>query len=189
MRKRIIWGILLLAECLMIAFCFLSYKRPARNYTLEPSAFSATEGVFLENFQDTGLDGYYIDSSWEKTWDFVSTEAINLPPGRYEVKIYCVTQEGPHTYALHSENAGFKLGQGSGKEKLPEGESCESVYIGGLFGVKNMHFTFDFQGGRVCTDWENRNNRAEDVAAGTYGGTVVSVGTDLFVCPPQRQDM
>lgn len=75
MRKKgyIKWSILLAVECLILVGCFLAYKRTAEKVVLESSAYLTEEGIFLEDFLDTGLDGVYIDSSMGEKTEFVRT--------------------------------------------------------------------------------------------------------------------
>ncbi len=72
-----------------------------------------SDGIFMEDFLGTGMDGYYIDSSFEETKKFASAGKIELGPGVYEISIQYQAQGGPQKYKLDAENADFQLWLGN----------------------------------------------------------------------------
>lgn len=148
MRKKgyIKWGILLAVECLILAGCFLAYKRTAGKIVLESSAYLTEEGIFLEDFLDTGLDGVYIDSSMGEKSEFIKTQAIDLPFGFYEITIHYAAGGGPHQYTINKEDADFRFWKGNSKENLPAGKNCYTAYVWGVPELKGLSISFDFKG-------------------------------------------
>lgn len=108
-KKKIMWAALLIIECIIVLSCFLFYRKEGKNITLYPSDFISEEGIFLEDFLDTGLDGYYTDSSFEENEKFVRTEGIDLNGGCYLIRMYYAAEGGPQTYTFDKKDADFRF--------------------------------------------------------------------------------
>ena len=96
-----------------------------------------SDGIFMEDFLGTGMDGYYIDSSFEETKKFASAGKIELGPGVYEISIQYQAQGGPQKYKLDAENADFQLWLGNYHKELPENQG--GVYTTLIWNGKYLH--------------------------------------------------
>ena len=110
---------LIVIECLIIGGCLCFYRKEGKQITLLPSEFNSEEGFFLENFLNTGLDGYYIDSAFEKNMDFTQTTPVDLEPGSYLVRMYYAAEGGPQAYTFNKKEVDFRFRLGNWEETLP----------------------------------------------------------------------
>ncbi|MDE5932669.1 MAG: hypothetical protein K2H40_09345 [Lachnospiraceae bacterium] len=145
-KKKIMWAVLLITECLIVLSCFLFYRKEGKNITLYPADFISEEGIFLENFLDTGMDGYYIDSSFEKNEDFARTEGIDLSGGCYLIRMYYAAEGGPQSYTLDKKDADFRFWIGNWHENLPSENSCYTASMWSIRGLENFQIAYHYSG-------------------------------------------
>lgn len=145
-KKKIMWAALLIIECIIVLSCFLFYRKEGKNITLYPSDFISEEGIFLEDFLGTGLDGYYTDSSFEENEKFVRTEGIDLNGGCYLIRMYYAAEGGPQTYKFDKKDADFRFWHGNWHENLPSGNSCYTASIWSIRRLEDFHITYRYSG-------------------------------------------
>ncbi len=144
-KKKIWQGILLLAECLVILGCFWFYKKEGRDFLLQASDFG-TEGIYLKDFLDTGMEGCYIDSSYPETPEYARSGSIELPPGVFAITLHYAAEGGPQSYTLDGENIDFRLWLGNWHENLPSGRQSYTTQIWNDRVLENFSVVYDYSG-------------------------------------------
>ncbi len=127
---------------LCLAFFYIS---PRRNFSWEGRQLNSGE-LFLQNFLESGTDGFYIDSSSEEKKGFVGTPEIELGPGVYEIRISYRSEGGRQKYILDAQNADFKLFQGNYHKELPAGKESYTTLIWNGKNLHNFRVECDYSG-------------------------------------------
>ncbi len=144
-KAKAFWIIWIGIQGCLLLICLLYYGRERRNYTLPAEEFQS-KGIYFDDFLDTKVNGFYIDSSFETTPKVISTGSIVLPAGCYQITMHYVAEGGPHTYTLDADKIDFRLQTGNCDAELKQNSMEYSIVIWNNRKLENFHIDFDYKG-------------------------------------------